>query len=471
MSLSDTNPLDMYLDKFVNPLGDTPFLSDNDDENLDLWVFKPVVVNWTLKIVRSSVMVMFRMVFTDPYLALHQNVRVTAFEGHRLKYMLMRCVLHQQDESMAPYHFGIVVEIGQECRALFDAHGFIDELRKVQHGFLKWWEGHIHSWTNINQEDTVRRLGTMLSKLSESHEGSSKKAATKRKSASAPNLPPSSAASGPVTSAAVPAPSRKRLMNDAIVAGAAAPKKKKQKTAPTIVVSQVSGLTSTVNVKPKQKKEKSMVPEDEGDYVKFADLQTKFNDDYKSSFICDKEVKLVEISQLQRGKDTWVVRGLERDIIDNLKIYLGRLGDISQRQTIVITPIDNVGNLLEMRPVSWESIKDGKFAIIDGQHSVEASRELQHEPVNEKRKAALLSWPAYVVYDKDPKRLTAISEFYNTTNPLKHAQPTWGNQIVPGRSIWIDCGRPASSFSEHERRGNGATFNPTGFKVMSSIQD
>ena len=74
------------------------------------------------------------------------------------------------------------------------------------------------------------------------------------------------------------------------------------------------------------------------------------------------------ISQLERGNDAWVVRGLERDIIDNIKIFLGRLGDIHQRQTIVITPIDANGNLLEEKPQLWESIKDGKFAIIDGQH-------------------------------------------------------------------------------------------------------
>ena len=52
------------------------------------------------------------------------------------------------------------------------------------------------------------------------------------------------------------------------------------------------------------------------------------------------------ISQLERGKHTWVVRGLETDIIGSFKGYLARLGDIRQRQTFVVTPLDKDGKLL-----------------------------------------------------------------------------------------------------------------------------
>lgn len=334
MALSETNPLDMTLEKFQNPLGDTPFLNDNSDENLQLWSFKPVVVSWTLKIVRSTVLVMYRIVLTDPYLALHQNVRVTAFEGHRSKYMLVRCVLLQQDERKDPYHFGIVVEVGLNCGAQFDPNGFLEELRRVRHGFLKFWEDNIHTWVNINHEDTVRRLGTMLSRLSETQEGSTRKTGAKKKAPSSANLPPLSGASGPVSSAAVPTPPqapRKRLMNDAIVAGGAEPRRKKQRTAPLANASEGSALTSTLEVPPKAKKDKTKAIAEEEDFVKFAALQTNFNASYQSSFLFEKEEKLVPISQLERGKHIWVVRGLERDIIDNLKIFLGRLGDIKQR--------------------------------------------------------------------------------------------------------------------------------------------
>lgn len=130
------------------------------------------------------------------------------------------------------------------------------------------------------------------------------------------------------------------------------------------------------------KKDKKRFIPDGPDFVAFAKLQTEFNSNFKSSFLYDKEPKKVSIKNLQRGRDTWVVRGLERDILDSLKNYLGALGDIRNRQTIVVTPLDIQGNLLKKEPSSWEKIKDGKFAIIDGQHSVEASKELQHEGVS-----------------------------------------------------------------------------------------
>jgi hypothetical protein len=81
--------------------------------------------------------------------------------------------------------------------------------------------------------------------------------------------------------------------------------------------------------------------------------------------------------------------------------------------------------------------------IINGQHSIAASKELQFEGCGEDRRQALQKWDAYIVWDLDPVRLTQISKFYNSTNHLNHAQPTWGNQIVSGRNIWIANGRPA----------------------------
>jgi hypothetical protein len=65
----------------------------------------------------------------------------------------------------------------------------------------------------------------------------------------------------------------------------------------------------------------------------------------------------------------------------------------------------------------------------------------------------LEKWDAIVVWDFDPVRLTRISKFYNSTNHLNHAQPTWGNQIMSGRNIWIANGRPTDKAVEAEVRG------------------
>jgi hypothetical protein len=71
----------------------------------------------------------------------------------------------------------------------------------------------------------------------------------------------------------------------------------------------------------------------------------------------------------------------------------------------------------------------------------------------------LEKWDAIVVWDFDPVRLTRISKFYNSTNHLNHAQPTWGNQIMSGRNIWIANGRPTDKAVEAEVRGNRVVQN------------
>lgn len=236
------------------------------------------------------------------------------------------------------------MEVKQNCGAQFNPNNFVEELWKVQHGFMKSWEESLETWLNINHEHTVRKLQRMLTTLSEMLDQSQKKFGEKKKGTNGSNLPPLRAASLPLSSATEPTPPRapkKRLMNDAIVVGEAAPKKKKQQRAPPTNASQRSTLTTTIKVLPKTKKDKTKVTANNEDFVKLAALKMSFDANFKSSFYFDREAKKVQISQLARGKYTWIVCGLERDIIDSLKGSLARLGDIRHRQTIVVTPIDN----------------------------------------------------------------------------------------------------------------------------------
>lgn len=326
MAQANTNPLDYQLVPFENPLGHIPFLSDNDDDNLALFSWKPEVVGWTLKLVKFTAMVMYKTAFTDPYFPLHLNARATAFEAHHSKYMLMKCILHQSEETSEPLHFGIVVEVGEDCGAQFDPVGFLQELKRSRHGMEEWWAKKIHTWENINQENTVRKLGSMLSRMSELEEEASKKPAAKRKSSSNPSLPPLSGGSTPMSGAhkAKPraAPKRK-LLADAIASGGPAGKGKRQRTAtvtaanerptPTEVdapaptegeaptataaaseghtpaASQASALTSSMGAPPKQKKDHSK--DDEQDYVKFASMQTNFERAFSKSFRFSKAGK------------------------------------------------------------------------------------------------------------------------------------------------------------------------------------
>jgi hypothetical protein len=151
--------------------------------------------------------------------------------------------------------------------------------------------------------------------------------------------------------------------------------------------------------------------------------------------------------------------------VKSVKAELVQMEDINQQQRINITPVDEHGNLLRTKPRDWNEIKNKKFMIINGQHNIASSKELQVDGCGEDRRRALEKWDVIVVWDLDLVRLTKISKFYNSTNHLNHAQLTWGNQIVSGRNIWISNGRPTDKAVEAEVRGNGAVQNLPAYLV------
>ena len=65
------------------------------------------------------------------------------------------------------------------------------------------------------------------------------------------------------------------------------------------------------------------------------------------------------------------------------------MGDEKMRQKVCLTPIDKDGKLLKEKPKSWNEIKSGKFMIINGQHSIIASKELQILGCTDKRRLEL----------------------------------------------------------------------------------
>ena len=79
-------------------------------------------------------------------------------------------------------------------------------------------------------------------------------------------------------------------------------------------------------------------------------------------------------------------------------------------------------------------------------------------------------WDTYSVWTLDDAKLRNISSFYNCTNHLNHAKPTWGNQMISCRKIWKICGRPTEKENEGLVRGNAANFNVAMHKVRCSIQ-
>ena len=127
-------------------------------------------------------------------------------------------------------------------------------------------------------------------------------------------------------------------------------------------------------------------------------------------------------------------------------------------------PVDSERQLLKTKP-AWEDIKNGQFMIINGQHSITASQELQKEGCGEERREKLQHWDAFIVWSLDHAKLRNISKFYNITNHLDHAQPTWGNQIIACWNMWKTYKCATDDSGKAARRGNGAVFNVNHYKV------
>ena len=153
-----------------------------------------------------------------------------------------------------------------------------------------------------------------------------------------------------------------------------------------------------------------------------------------------------------------------------MKSTLVQIGDMKQLQKVCLTPVDENNRLLREPPTSWDAIKAGKFMIINGQHSITTLQELQAGGCGEPRRSELQLWDAYIVWTLDEAKLRNISSFYNCTNHLNHAKPTWGNQMISYRKIWKICGRPTEKENEGLVRGNAANFNVAMHKVRCSIQ-
>ena len=96
------------------------------------------------------------------------------------------------------------------------------------------------------------------------------------------------------------------------------------------------------------------------------------------------------------------------------------------------------------QPKSWDEVKDRQFYIINGQHSVEASKMMMEEGngVSEEVRNHFRTWNCFIVWSLDAEKLRYISAFYNRVNHFQAIQPSWATNILGARSVWIAMGRP-----------------------------
>ncbi len=172
-------------------------------------------------------------------------------------------------------------------------------------------------------------------------------------------------------------------------------------------------------------------------------------------FFMGKDFKFeVDISQCHIAPPEKCVRALEDEYVKWIvsKIVSEQFKD--DRQTIVVMPqgLDKMPT-----PDMWPQIEKGDFWLIDGQHSVEAAKQIQtkiewDDPNNQKEK--LKKWKALVVWDSDDTRLSDISRYFNRGNKTKAYQASWVRNCMASRAVWEHYGKPA------RERENAKDKNP-----------
>ena len=92
-------------------------------------------------------------------------------------------------------------------------------------------------------------------------------------------------------------------------------------------------------------------------------------------------------------------------------------------------------------------MKKGKFYIINGQHSVVASKHMieRRPPVKEQMLKYFQTWNCYIVFTNDKEKLRKISAFYNRTNHFTGFLPTWSTNILGAHALWTNNELPKVS--------------------------
>lgn len=179
------------------------------------------------------------------------------------------------------------------------------------------------------------------------------------------------------------------------------------------------------------------------DYTSATDIYEKYWSDCQDCYIFDKSVKKeLAISQLTPAPEDWTIRAFEQKGMRHMMNYLIEMPDKTDKQTLCVMPA------VESDVVTkddWDEIKRGKFWIINGQHSVAASKEMliSNPPIPEQILKHFRTWNCYIIFTRDKEKLRKISAFYNRVNHFANFMPSWSTNILGARTIWINLGRPA----------------------------
>ena len=158
----------------------------------------------------------------------------------------------------------------------------------------------------------------------------------------------------------------------------------------------------------------------------------------------------VNIKKMTSAKAYQVTRPLDDAGVALMKNYLIQTPPAWPHHNLCLMPKLQKGEKWK-EGMTWDDIKDGQFIIINGQHSVAASREIIiHKDTEPSLRDKLKVWPCTIVWTDDPSMTVRLSYTLNNSNSFNKFTPTWSTQIMYCRRVWVKLGRP------HKQRVNAA---------------
>ncbi|KAG0596341.1 hypothetical protein M758_UG245100 [Ceratodon purpureus] len=166
----------------------------------------------------------------------------------------------------------------------------------------------------------------------------------------------------------------------------------------------------------------------------------------------------VDVTRCKPAPAAWTIRAYEKRGMEEMKNYLVNMPDRGQKQTLCLMPDTKA------RPQQESDLEGCTFHIINGQHSVAASKSLIEDNASEELLRDFRRWDAYIVWTKDHDKLQKISAFYNRVNHLAPFKPTWASNILAARKVWEKYGKPQkknAAAGAADRRSTGPKSNPS----------
>jgi hypothetical protein len=206
-------------------------------------------------------------------------------------------------------------------------------------------------------------------------------------------------------------------------------------------------------------------PGESADYNETKTMYEKFWSECQECFVFEVNTKFsVSIDQMFRSPKDWTIREYEEKGMQDTLNFLVHMPDPSVKQTLCLMPDTNE------KPTDWDAIKNGKFYIINGQHSVAASQKMKETGLPDEIIKPFLHWNCFIVWSKDKSRLRRISGYYNRCNHLGVFKPTWATNVLGARFIWTELGRPkppksATQIGRVVKRTKNDAVNDRKYKV------